>query len=271
MSSQSYVGAAKRNFKGAIVHLLETEYALVGSGRIAHLLAEDIEELVNQFYPSPQYMSSGWMIFTGTKASGGKAYPGQPVTDHELVALSWPVCLPQDVAALADMPPGKEGTKARRKLLQKRAVRLVEHGLDHSQGPVLLTLADLSIMLGINTVCASRLLAQARQETGKKLPTAGYYFDQGMRPSHKADIVALYEQGIDEAEIAWRAQHDQSSVGRYLRDYERVKLCLRRRIPPSQIAKLTGLQPGVVQAYLELTYKYHPDLQVDKELSLQGT
>jgi hypothetical protein len=271
MSSQSYVGTAKRNFKQAVVHLLETEYALVGSGRIAQLLAEDIEELVNQFYPSPQYISSGWMIFTGTKATGGKAYPGQPVSDHELVALSWPVCLPEDVAALAEMPPGLEGQKARRKLLQKRAIRLVEHGLNHRQGSVLLTLADLSVMLGINTVRVSKLLAQARKETGKRLPTAGYYFDQGMRPSHKGDIVDLYEQGLDEAEIAWRTQHAQSSVGRYLRDYERVKLSLRRKIPPSQIAGLTGLQPGVVQAYLKLTHKYHPDLQFDNELSPQGT
>ncbi len=79
MSTQSYVGPSKRTFKQAVVHLLETGYALVGSGRIAQLLADDIEELVSQFYPSPQHISSGWMLFTGTKATGGKAYPGQPI------------------------------------------------------------------------------------------------------------------------------------------------------------------------------------------------
>jgi hypothetical protein len=271
MSSQSYVGTAKRGFKQAIVHLLETEYALVGSGRIAQMLAEDIEELVSQFYPSPQHISSGWMVFIGTKATGGKAYPGQPVSDHDLVALTWPVCLPEDVAALANMPPGNEGKKARLKLLQQRAIRLIEHGLNHAQGPVLLTLADLSVMLGIDTVRVSKMLTQARKETGKRLPTTGYYFDQGMRPTHKGDIVDLYEQGLDETEIARRTQHAQSSVGRYLRDYERVKLSLRRNIPPSQIADVTGLQPGVVKAYLKLTYKYHPNLQLDTELSPQGT
>jgi hypothetical protein len=270
MSSQSYVGTAKRNFRQAIIHLLETEYALVASGRIAQMLAEDIEDLVSRYYPSPQHISSGWMVFIGTKASGGKAYPGQPVSDHELVALSWPVCLPEDVAALAEMPPGNEGKKARLALLQQRAVRLLEHGLNHAQGPVLLTLADLSVMLGIDTVRVSQLLTQARQETGKRLPTAGYYFDQGVRPSHKGDIVDLYEQGLDEIEIARRTQHAQSSVGRYLRDYERVKLSLRRDIPPSQIAKVTGLQPGVVQAYLKLVDKYHSD-QLNTELSPQGT
>jgi len=268
MSSRSYVGTAKRSFKQAIVHLLETGYRFVGSGRIARMLAEDIEELVNQFYPPPQRISSGWMVFTGTKATGGKAYPGQPVSEHELVTLAWPVCLPEDVAELAAMPPGNEGKKARLRLMQKRVVRVVEHGLHRS---VLLTLADLSVMLGISTVQASQFLKKARQETGKSLLTMGYYFDQGMRPTHKGDIVQLYEQGLDEAEIARHTNHAQSSVGRYLRDYERVKLSLQRNIPATIIAEVTGLQPGVVKAYLKLTAKYHPNLPVDSEMSPQGT
>lgn len=268
MSTQSYVGTAKRNFKQAIVHLLETGYRFVGSGRIAQMLAEDIEELVDQFYPQPQRISSGWLVFTGTKATGGKAYPGQPVSEHELVTLAWPVCLPEDVAELATMPPGNEGKKARLQLMQTRVVRLVEHGLRRS---VLLTLADLSVMLGIDTVAVSHLLKKARQETGKSLLTLGYYFDQGMRPTHKGDIVQLYEQGMDEAEIARYTHHAQSSVGRYLRDYERVKLSLQRNIPPAIIAEVTGLQPGVVKAYLKLTAKFHPNLHVDSDLSLQGT
>ena len=268
MSSQSYVGTTKRSCKQAIVHLLTREYGVVNNGRVAQLMAEDIEELVSQFYPSPQHISSGWLVFTGTKATDGKAYPGQPISDYELVTLTWPVCLPEDVAELSAMPPGEEGKKARLRLMQKRAVRLVEHGLRHS---VLLTLADLSVMLGVSTVHVSQLLAQAREETGEKLPTFGYHFDQGMRPSHKGEIVELYEQGLDEAEIARRSQHAQSSVGRYLRDYERVKLSLRRRIPPLQIADVTGLQPGVVKAYLKMVFKYHPDLQVYSKLSPQGT
>lgn len=270
MSSSSYIGTSKRSFKQAIVHLLETGYGLVGSGRILQLLAGDIEVLVKQFYPSPQHMSSGWMVFAGTKATDNKAYPGQPVSDHLLVTLSWPVCLPEDVAELVAMPPGRKGKEVRLQLLQKRAVRLVEHGLNHAQGAVLLTLSDLSVMLGISTVQVSQMLAQARKETGKPLPTMGYHFDQGMRPSHKGVIVELYEQGLDEAEVARRTQHAQSSVGRYLRDYERVKLSLRRNIPAGQIAEMTGLQSGVVKAYLKLTYKYHPDLQSDSDLSAHG-
>jgi hypothetical protein len=90
MSGQAYVGTMKRTFVQAIIHLLQSQYAMMGSDRILNLLAEDIQELVEQFYPKPDYLSSGWLVFTGTKAEGGKAYPGQPVSDHQLVMLSWP-------------------------------------------------------------------------------------------------------------------------------------------------------------------------------------
>ena len=51
-----------------------------------------------------------------------------------------------------------------------------------------------------------------------------------MRPTHKTDIIALYEQGLTEAEQSRPSQHTQTSGGCYIRDYERVKLLLKRRI-----------------------------------------
>ncbi|MCA9966740.1 MAG: DUF1670 domain-containing protein, partial [Anaerolineales bacterium] len=98
----------------------------------------------------------------------------------------------------------------------------------------------------------------------------GYYFDQGVRPTHKAEIVALYEQGVDEADIARQSRHAQSSVGRYLRDYERVKLLLRHEIPVVQIGAMSGLQPTVVDAYVKLVRQYHPDLLSISELAPFG-
>jgi hypothetical protein len=270
MSSQAYQGSSKRTFVQAIIHLLETDYSLVANGRIARLLAEDVQELAETFYPPTERLRPGWMVFTGIKAQGGKAYPGQPTSDHQLVTISWPVCVAEDVQARAAIPAGKAGKEARQNLLQQQLIRLVEHGWQHPEGPVLLTLADLSLIVGVDIVQVSQLLTNARQKTGKPLATMGYYFDQGMKPTHKAEIVQLYEQGLDEAEIAHRSQHAQSSVGRYLRDYERVRLSLQRRIPIEQIPNLTNMQPGVVRAYVNLASKYHPDLLSNLEAAPIG-
>jgi hypothetical protein len=265
MSAQNYVGTAQRTFKAAVVHLLETNYGLIGSRRVLSLLAQDLEELAEQFYPLPDHISSGWMVFTGTKASGNKAHPGKVAADYELVTLAWPVLLPEDLQRLASVPKGQPGIKARADLLQQRIVRIVEYGRQHPAGPVLLTLADLAAMLSTSVTRISEMLSKARRETGKALLTKGYYFDQGMKPTHKSEVIALYEAGLDEVAIARQVGHAQESVGRYIRDYERIKLLLTRRIPAENAPQLLGMQPNVVQAYVVLVYQYHPEMLLDEE------
>ena len=255
--NQAYVGSTKRTFQQALVQLLAQDYGLLGSQRILELLAQDVQQLVEQFYPVPDRLRPGWLVFTGTKASGSKAHPGQGAGEHELVTLAWPVLLSEDLAQLAQQADTVEQHQA---WLRQRLIRVVEYGWHHPDGPVLLTQADLAAMFGLPRKQVGQLLQQARQLTGKPLLTKGYYFDQGMRPTHKAEIIALYEQGRDEATIARQSGHTASSVGRYIRDYERVKLLLSRATPVEQIPHLVGLQPSVVQAYVKLVAQYHPDL-----------
>jgi integrase len=270
-SSQAYVGTAKRTFGQAIVHLLESQYSLLGSRGVLALIAQDVTNLAEQFFPKQQYLRPGWMVFTGVKATGHKAYPGQSGADHELVTLHWPVVTDDDLQASSAVPPGQAGREARRTLLRTRITRIVEYGWQHPEGPVLLTLADLGVMLGLTTVQVSQLLKEARKATGKTLLTKGYYFDQGMRPTHKGPIIALYEAGHDEADIARQTGHESKSVGHYIRDYERVKLLLKTRTTADRIIYLTGLQPNVVRAYTGMVYQYHSDLMSDQDVSSAQT
>lgn len=259
-SGQAYRGCVQRTFKQALMGMLEKDYGLLGSRRVLELLATDIESMVEQFYPQPERLANGWLVFTGTLATHTKVYPGYRAGEHELVTISWPLITSEDIQTLCELPIGEAGRKAKRDLYKRRLLHLIEHGLHHSQGPVLLTLADLSLMTGLSTVKMSQYLSELREETGKPLPTKGYHFDQGMRPTHKREVIALYEAGVDEADIARRTGHSQSSVGRYIRDYERVKLLLSRGTPPEQIPTLTMLQPNVVRVYVKLVGEYHPDL-----------
>lgn len=268
MSSQAYVGSSKRTFQQALVHELESNYGFLNSKRMLTFLAEDIQRLVEEFYPRPDYLSSGWVVFTGTKASGSKAFPGQEVSDQTSVTIAWPLLLPEDLTWMATQPDTQE---QRRLLLQQRLVRLIEYGWQHPQGPVLLTQADLALLLGLTTVEVSAALTQARLATGKPLLTKGYFFDQGLRPTHKAEIIALYEQGLDEADIAHRTNHSLTSVGRYLRDYERVKELVKRNLSLPNIARLLGLQPSVATAYFELLQQHRPDLVANFSPTAIGT
>lgn len=256
MTNTAYSGSSHRTFQQALVHEMETNYGFLNSRRVLSMLAEDVQRLIEQFFPASDHLRPGWMVFTGTKATGPKAFPGQQATDLELVTIAWPVLIQADMEWMATQPD----TKSKRwELLQRRVVRIVEHGWQHPEGPVLLTQADLSLMLGLTTVEISQLLQDARQNTGKQLLTKGYFFDQGLRPTHKAQIVTLYEQGMDEATIAHTTQHSPTSVGHYLRDYARVKELAKRHFPSPQIQHLLGMRPSVVDAYLALLRSLRPE------------
>jgi hypothetical protein len=256
---QAYVGTTKRTFRHALINRLKTDYGLLGSDRILNLLAEDVQLLVDEFYPPMDRVSPGWMSFTGVKADDRKPYPGQSAADHELVTISWPVLVAEDIQELTRCT-----NKAHwRKLLEKRLARIIEHGWQHPRGPVLLTLADLGAIISIKeTSIVSKLLKLARESTGKPLLTKGLYFDQGVRPTHKKEIIELYEKGDDEVDIARKTSHSLDSVGHYIRDYERVKLLLKKSITVVQISRLIQMQSSVVQAYVKMVEKYHPEIKI---------
>jgi hypothetical protein len=264
MSGQAFEGTKKRTFREALLGVLFEGYGLLGSRRICETLADDVQRMVEKFYPPSERLGSGWMVFTGTKAVGGKAMIAQDARDHELVSIAWPVLTPDDIQQMAEGLARKRNEEKRQAWYQKRLIRILEHGWNHPDGPVVLTLADLSCMLGIPQEEVSALLKQARDQSGKPLLTKGYYFDQGLRPTHKDMIIALYEQGCDEADIAKRTQHSPQSVGSYIRDYERVKLLISRQTPIVEIGMLVNLQPSVVKAYVEMLKKYHEDLFQDQ-------
>lgn len=264
--NQRYAGPSQRTFQQAVIYLLETQYRLLGSERVLSMLSEDIQKLVEQFYPQPEYLAAGWMVYTGTRASGKKARPGQGAAEHELVTLAWPVLLPEDLEDLASC----DKLKSRQAWWRKRLIRILEHGYAQPEGAVLLSQADLACMLGLSNNQVSHLLQEARQETAKALLTKGYYFDQGVRPTHKAEIIQLYEAGLDEVAIAVQTNHAQDSVGQYIRDYERVKLMVRHEIPIEKIPTMIGMQPSLVKTYAKLIAQYHPELLPETAPSLQA-
>jgi hypothetical protein len=255
-TDRTYAGPRQRTFQQAVVHLLETQYGVLGSERVLALLAQDMQQLAEQFYPQPTHLASGWMVYTGTRATGKKARPGQSAGDHELVTLAWPVLLPEDLEELANCSK----LKARKSWLRKRIIRIMEHGYQQPEGEVLLTQGDLACMLGISGREVGILLEEARQETGKTLMTKGYYFDQGVKPTHKGEIIQCYESGLDEAAIAVKTNHAQESVGQYIRDYERVKLMVKNQIPVEKIPAMIGMQPSLAKVYAKLIAQYHPEL-----------
>lgn len=96
------------------------------------------------------------------------------------------------------------------------------------------------------------------------LPTKGMILDQGSKPTHKASILNLYEQGYPEVDIARLTNHTLESVGRYIKNYKRVKLMLEKGFNLMEMVRVTGMGRSTIIQYRDLVYLYHPKLKPRK-------
>ncbi len=91
------------------------------------------------------------------------------------------------------------------------------------------------------------------RRTNTVLPHTGTLQDMGSCISHKAMIVrkAVYENK-DPRTVARETHHTQAAVDRYLKDFQRVKLCHEKHFSTEEISCSTGIAKHVVMQYIEL-------------------
>ena len=73
-----------------MLHLLETEYGLLGGDGILRLLVEDVQQLLDEFYPPTERASSGTLVWTCTADEGRKAVPGKPTEEYKATTVQLP-------------------------------------------------------------------------------------------------------------------------------------------------------------------------------------
>jgi len=242
----------------ALMHLLETEYGLLGGRRILQLIVEDVEALMEEFYPSTARAASGTLVWTCTADEGKKAEPGKRTEEYKTATVQLPFVTTADLRdRTGKKTPREKRVASARERDKKRLARLAKAATE--QGG-LLTIAELSVILNKSYQVISRYVREREQETGEILPLKGYKMDQGSRPTHKKEIVRLYEQGMEPPDIARESRHNLKSVDRYLKDYERVKMLLKRGMEADGISSAIGRGRTVVLEYIEIARQYHPEL-----------
>lgn len=256
--TNQFASIEKRTFESALVHMLETEYGILGGRRILQLLAEDVKALVDASYLATERLQFGQIVWTCTADEGKKAIPGKRTEDYKSVNVVLPLLTREDLqdwttSNLSHMHI-KAHVDARE---QRRAVRLVKAA--YAQGG-LLTLAELSALLNHNYKHLGELLRRYEQETSEHLPLKGDRMDQGSRPTHKAEIVRLFEQGLQPPDIARETSHALKSVERYLKDYDRVRLLLQQGLSVAEISAMIDRGQRVVIEYVKIIELYHPNI-----------
>ena len=241
-------GINKRTFRSALIELLESEYKLIGSHKVIELIADDICQLRDEFYPRSKDTSLGNLVWITTSTENGKPKLGQKVEEYKSKRIELPLITEEELKNVN--ASSKERDRA-------RIARLVTSAFE--QGG-LLTVEELAVIMNRSTVTISKRVQEYQEMHQVILPIKGNQLDMGPGITHKKIIVELYEQQFSPADIAKRTYHSQEAVDRYIKDYEKVKFLIRRNIDQKDIAHLTGRGKKVIDQYIEVLKRFHPDL-----------
>ena len=252
-----FTSIEKRTFRSALIHLLETEYKLMGSHRVLEALADDIELLQSEYFPGKDRVTVGTIAWVTTKKTIKKPSYGKKTEDYESIVVYLPLITQSDLDKRIYL---KGGTKNSNYMLNRERelatmARLVKSAWE--QGGML-SQAELCVLMNRSLATMRKYVAEYEAHHPEDiLPLKGYILDQGSRPTHKAIILNLYEQGIDPTEIARRTNHGIDAVDRYIKAYERVKGLSRKGFDRFEIKKVTGLSIKVVDAFLTIVKHFH--------------
>lgn len=250
-----YASIEKRSFASALMRLLSEEYRFLGGPRVMQMLVEDVEVLIAEFYPSSQQSASGTLIWTCAADEGRKAEAGKPTEEYKTVTIRLPFVTKDEL---------RSHTHKRNDLKQREKNQVARLVCSAAEQGGLLTQAEISVMLGHSLSKVGRMVQEWQTENGALLPLKGYRMDQGSSPTHKAEIVRLFEQGKEPPDVAYESGHSLKSVERYLKDYERVKMLVKSGNDVNAISALINRGKRVVLEYVKIVQEYHPELFPNK-------
>lgn len=233
-----------KTFAVALSHFLAEEFPHLGGPKVRELFVAEVCGMVEQFYPVPQRLRPGqviWLVVDKTDKPKGNH---RPLSQTRLIPVVLTLVTREDIQALA------QGTR-REQVTQQVLVRL--HQEAEAQGGVLAE-TDTALLLSHSEGHISELIRTYEKETGQLIPRRGTLHDLGPTLSHKKLIArkVLLERKST-SQTASETCHTPTSVDRYLSDLYRCYVCLKRADQSlEQTAFTTGLSFNLVQEYAAL-------------------
>jgi hypothetical protein len=243
IKNKTYQSAKHKSFKQALIRLFETNYSLIGSGRVLELLTQDITSLIEQYMP--ERIIPGKTIVSAISKDAPKGH-------HRGIKGLPQVPIQLDIINEKIIERYSNNDKVRQ-IKKDYVVDLFMQA--YKQGGVLSS-TDVALITKMSAATISNYVNQYMQVHDEIVPTRGFIHDIGPSISHKGIIVGKFLQGTIPDKIAKETNHSQQAVDRYIRDYERIKLCLKQTMDEKMIARTTGLSKKLIQKHKELYQKY---------------
>lgn len=267
-----YESLPKRNFRNSIIRLLEESYKILGSHKVLEMIADDVIALHKEFYPNLEEQSNGHLIWRTTRATNRKPTYGTKTEDYEVQTVILPLITDSDVEnrIKSHYSYKDENGNVNYQKQETRDIEVMARLCKSAakQGGWL-SGAELSVLLNRSLSTITRYMRKYHETHDDILPTKGMMLDQGSKPTHKASIINLYEQGYPEVDIARLTNHTIESTSRYIKTYKNVKLLVEKQFGFIEMIRITGLGGRTITQYRDLVYRYHPSLKPEKEVDIK--
>jgi hypothetical protein len=235
----------RKTFHASLIRELRKHIPTLGE-LTAEPLASHIEQMVEQFFPSPERMRTGQILWPGVDEKDRMAY-GRRIEHTKIRPVLLDLAIREDLLDLM-------GGMSRKQIRQKVITRLFEQA--YAQG-ALLTIADVAIMLHVDYVTIFTHIKEidARRET--PLPRRGTVQDFGPTITHKVQICRkVILEGHSIEQTARETRHSPEAITRYVNDYRRVKTCVDSGLSFEQTLYATRMSKRLVKEYLALVQEY---------------
>jgi hypothetical protein len=254
-----FASIPKRSYRNAIIRLLEEQFKIIGSHKVLQLIADELVALHKEFYPEIEKKSFGHILWRTTSANCKKPSYGTKVEDYKVKTIILPLIEEEDILMRMRAFYGKPNANYEKQKQRdiKVMARLIKSA--YAQGG-LLSGAELAVLMNRSLGTIGQYLKEYHATHDDILPTKGIILDQGSKPTHKASIINLYEQGYPEVDIARLTTHTIESTSRYIKTYKKIKLLIEKKFNLMEMVRVTGLGRATIIQYRDLVYKYHPRL-----------
>ncbi|MHB0937394.1 MAG: DUF1670 domain-containing protein [Armatimonadota bacterium] len=237
-----YASAQKRFLGATIAHFFAETFPRLFGPDIRARLAERLVELVEAQCPPATHLRPGQCVWNAVPCDLRADSPR-----FHAVPVILTLVEEEDITRLAQ-------GEALQTVQQDAIARMMREAYD--QG-ALLSVRDIGLLTWRRDSSISQLKSAWEVRCDAVLPHPGTLQDMGSCLTHKTAIIvkALYERQ-DPRQVARQTHHTQKAVDRYLKDFQRVRLCYQHQPELDFICQATGLRPFLVKQYITILEKY---------------
>ena len=237
-SKKHYNSARQRFLQSSIESFFNNEFPKFFGPVIRKKIADKIVELVNTQLPNKEFLRPGQCIWNAVSIH---TRPDSP--NRKFVPVILTLIDPSDTEELAHGTPMPV-------IARKATASLCREAFE--QG-ALLSMRDIGLLVWRSNSVTSTIRKKWESENSTSLPHVGSIQDFGTCLTHKSAIIrkVIYEKK-DPRRVASETKHSQRAVDRYIKDFNRVKLCHQHSQDMEFITRTTGLSKYLVNQYVEI-------------------